>query len=92
MPEIVLTIELPDGKALPCYSPSTIIRSHFQVGETLTVHEFVQRSRVAFAAASERVRARYGFACTAAAGQLAEIEAQSSLYAGDAEVRILSIA
>jgi len=51
----------------------------------------VQRSRVAFAAASERVRARYGFACSAAAGQLAEIEAQSSLYAGDAEVRILSI-
>lgn len=47
----------------------------FVPGPSYPVADFVDRSRQALGIASERVRAKYGFACTAAAEQLAEIEA-----------------
>ncbi len=91
MPEVVFTIQLPDGMTKECYSPSTIVLTHFRQGEEMTVAEFLARSRKAFAAASERVRAKFGFACSSAAAQLANIEEWMRAYAGDATIRILHI-
>jgi len=91
MPEIVFTIQLPDGMTKDCYSPSTVVRNHFHPGEEMSVAEFLARSRQAFPAASERVRAKFGFGCTSAASQLANIEEWTRSYASDATVRILHI-
>jgi uncharacterized repeat protein (TIGR04042 family) len=70
MPEIVFTVQLPDGTTKECYSPSTVVLQHFRQGDEMSVAEFHDRSRKAFPAASERVRAKFGFACSSAAAEL----------------------
>lgn len=84
MPVVDFTLRWPDGEHQRCSSPSTVIFEHFESGQTFPVPELVARMRVALEAASERVRARYGFACTGAAEQLSAIEAAASRYPGDA--------
>jgi uncharacterized repeat protein (TIGR04042 family) len=74
MPEMTFHIRWPDGSVEPCYSPSLVIKDYFAVGETYAVPEFLARSRVALTIASDRVRDKYGFACSRAIGQLARIE------------------
>ena len=91
MPEVLFTVQLPDGVRKECYSPSTVVLNHFRQGEEMSVAEFVFRSRQAFAAASERVRLKFGFACSSAAAQLASIEEWTRSYANDAIIRILHI-
>jgi uncharacterized repeat protein (TIGR04042 family) len=89
MPEIIFTVQLPDGMTKECYSPSTVVLQHFHQGEEMSVAEFLSRSRKAFPAASERVREKYGFGCTSAASQLANIEEWARSYASEATIRIL---
>jgi uncharacterized repeat protein (TIGR04042 family) len=91
MPEVIFTIQLPDGLTKECYSPSTVVLQHFRRGEEMSVAEFLARSRQAFPAASERVRAKFGFACSSAASELANIEEWTRAYASDAKIRILHI-
>jgi uncharacterized repeat protein (TIGR04042 family) len=91
MPEVLYTIELPDGARKQCYSPSTVVRDYFTEGEEMPVTEFRARSRKALAEASERVRAKFGFSCSSAASQLEEIEEFTRAYPGDQTVRIISI-
>ena len=91
MPEVVFTIQLPDGITKECYSPSSVVHRHFREGEEMSVAEFLARSRKAFPAASERVRAKFGFACSSAAAQLANIEEWTRAYASDATIRILHL-
>ena len=66
MPEVELTLEWPDGARSRLYSPSTVILEHLAPGQTLSVAEVRARGTLALRQASERVRARYGFACTRA--------------------------
>jgi uncharacterized repeat protein (TIGR04042 family) len=91
MPEVVFIVQFPDGMTKECYSPSTVVFNHFRQGEEMSVAEFLARSRKAFPAASERVRAKFGFACSSAAAQLENIEEWTSTYAADATIRILRI-
>jgi uncharacterized repeat protein (TIGR04042 family) len=91
MPEVVFIVQLPDGMTKECYSPSTVVCSHFRQGEEMSVGEFLARSRKAFPAASERVRAKFGFACSSAAAQLENIEEWTRAYASDATICILHI-
>ncbi len=91
MPEVLFTVQLPDGSQRECYSPSTVILSYFKEGDEMPVAEFVQRSRRALTEASERVRARYGFACSSAADQLAQIEHFTRSQPAEGTVRILAI-
>jgi uncharacterized repeat protein (TIGR04042 family) len=74
MPATPITIELPDGSLRHCYSPSSVVRIHFTLGQTLTAAEFVRSARIALNEASERVREKFGFSCSAAADSLDEIE------------------
>ncbi len=91
MPEVYFTIQLPDGAEKECYSPSTVVLKHFAQGEEMSVAEFLSRSREALAASSERVRAKYGFACSSAAAQLESIQEWTRAYSSDDTVRILHI-
>lgn len=91
MPEVLFTVQLPDGEEKQCYSPSTVVRDYFQTGEEMPVAEFRSRSRRALAEAGERVRAKYGFSCSSAASQAAEIEAWAQAYAPEAILKILNI-
>ncbi len=74
MPEMHFRVEWPNGRVDRCYSPSYVVEEHLSVGEAYAVEEFVTRARTALEIASERVQARYGFACTSALDQLLRIE------------------
>ena len=74
MPEMQFRIRWPDGRREACYSPSLIVTEIFAEGESYGLDDFVEKSRKALTIASERVRAKYGFACSAAMDQLARIE------------------
>ncbi len=91
MPEIHFTIELPDGVRKTCYSPSSVVLKHFRTGQELSVSEFRDQSRLALTEASERVRQRFGFSCTAAAAQIEAIEQFSKPFPPDSTIRILQI-
>ena len=91
MPAVHYTVELPDGTEHQCYSPSTIIHDYFKAGDTMPLSEFVTRSRTALTAASDRVRQRFGFACSSAMDQLLEIEGWGRCYQPDQTVRILTL-
>ena len=91
MPEVLFTIQLPNGAEKQCYSPSTVVRDYFTEGEELPVSEFRSRSRKAYAEASERVRAKYGFSCSSAAAQLADLEEIIRKFPDTATIRIAEI-
>jgi putative flavoprotein involved in K+ transport len=74
MPEMHFVIEWPDGQRDNCYSPSYVIEEHLTVGESYRTEDFLERVTGALHTASERVRARYGFECSAALDQLSALE------------------
>lgn len=91
MPAVHYVVELPDGTHRQCYSPSTVIHEHFKKGETMLMKDFITRSRTALNAASDRVRQRFGFACSSAMDQLSEIEDWGRSYPADQTVRIINL-
>jgi uncharacterized repeat protein (TIGR04042 family) len=90
MPEMTFTVRWPDGAVVDCYSPSLVMHDHLTTGASYPVAEFVARSTEALDLAAERVRARFGFACTSALAQRDDIERMA--YAqGAGEVTVLSM-
>jgi uncharacterized repeat protein (TIGR04042 family) len=91
MPVMHFRIQWPDGDEANCYSPSLVIGDFFKPGEAYALNDFVERSRQALGIASERVREKYGFACSAALDQLAQIERDARRFADQpgATVRVL---
>jgi uncharacterized repeat protein (TIGR04042 family) len=83
MPEVHFEIRWPDGKTERCYSPSSVIEQYLAVGDLYGVSDFVERVRAALSIASERVRAKYGFACSSALDQLRSIEDSAEALPGD---------
>ena len=75
MPEMHFHVRWPDGRREACYSPSLVVKDFFTPGESYALDDFVEKTRTALGIASERVREKYGFACTSALEQLARIEA-----------------
>ena len=86
MPEVDFQIRWPDGTRQQCVSPSRTIEAALTAGASYPVDEFVRRSTGALAQGSERVRAKYGFACTAAAAQAEELAREAQRFAGEAGV------
>lgn len=80
MPEMRFIVRWPDGQRESCYSPSLVIRDFFGEGETYPLAEFLSRARQALGIASDRVKAKYGHACSLAQGQLARIEAAGARF------------
>jgi uncharacterized repeat protein (TIGR04042 family) len=91
MPEVIFTVQLPDGSTKECYSPSTVVQRYFVAGEEMPVAEFLVRSRTALTEATERVRQKFGFACSSASAQIAEIEQWTKLLPDDSTLRIVCI-
>ena len=75
MPEMHFHVRWPDGRQEACYSPSLVVKDFLTPGESYALDDFVAKTRTALNIASERVRAKYGFACSSAMDQLARIEA-----------------
>ena len=90
MPEMHFQVEWPDGQTSNCYSPSLVVREHLAVGGSYPLPEFIHRVRTALNIASERVRAKYGFACSMALAQLAAIETTAAHYPPESRVVVLS--
>lgn len=74
MPEIRFRVRWPDESISLCYSPSRVIKDFFNPGESYELEDFLARSREALQIASERVRQKYGYSCSSAMSQLADIE------------------
>lgn len=83
MPEMRFSVRWPDSAVSECYSPSLVMKDYLAVGQHYPVADFVERSRTALNIASERVRARYGFACSSALDQLARIEHKAAEFGKD---------
>lgn len=88
MPEVLFRVRWPDDSVHRCYSPSTVVEEFFLAGRSYPLTEFVELSRKALTAASERVRESYGFRCTQAEAQLVEIELKAAEFA-DQQAKIV---
>ena len=88
MPEIRFDLRWPDETEQTCYSPSTVIKEHFAVGESYSLSDFLVRCRTALHLASERVRAKFGMPCARALGQLADIEHRALRFSALENARI----
>lgn len=92
MPEMHYRLRWPDDSETTCYSPSLVIRDYFAPGEGYELQEFLRRIREATHIASERVRAKFGFACSRANDQLGAIEADAARFSGQPSARVLVVA
>lgn len=90
MPEMRFHIRWPDGVEESCYSPSLVIKDYFVPGKTYPLSDFVARSRTALMIASDRVREKYGMACSRALGQLARIETTAGRFGVNGDVTIIT--
>ncbi|URD34674.1 MSMEG_0570 family nitrogen starvation response protein [Methylobacterium tardum] len=90
MPEMHFHVRWPDGRREACYSPSLVVKDFLTPGESYALGEFVMKTRAALNIASERVREKYGFACSSALDQLARIEAAARRQAPGGQVTVES--
>lgn len=91
MPEMTFSVRWPDGRLEECYSPSLVVHDHLEPGTTYTVAEFTRRSTTALQIASDRVREKFGWACTSAAATQEQIAGSASSYAPDALVEVVRL-
>lgn len=88
MPEMRFRVRWPDDSESLCYSPSLIIKEYFTPGDSYPLDDFVRRSREALTIASERVKQKYGFYCSAASSQLEEIERTAARFSSSPDARV----
>ena len=89
MPEMRFIVRWPDGRRESCYSPSLVIQEFLREGEAYQLADFLSRSRQALGIASDRVKAKYGHACSLALGQLARIEAAGAQFSQTPEATVV---
>lgn len=91
MPEMTFEVQWPNGQRQQCYSPSLVMHDYLTVGAAYSVADFVDRSSTALAEASDRVRAKFGFACTSAAETNARITSAAAQFDPTATVQVVSM-
>ncbi|MGB3620865.1 MSMEG_0570 family nitrogen starvation response protein [Ketobacter sp. MCCC 1A13808] len=91
MPERYFDVRWPDGVEQRCYSPSSVVDQFFTPEHSYDLSEFVRRSEQALTLASERVRDKYGYFCSAAADQLSQIKFRSEQFEKQDTVTVLRI-
>ncbi|MYM33287.1 MSMEG_0570 family nitrogen starvation response protein [Duganella sp. FT94W] len=92
MPEVRFTVRWPDDSVSDCYSPSTVIHDYLQAGASYPLDDFMTRSRTALHLASERVRLKYGYACSSAMDQLLRLEARAVSYQAHSAATVTIVA
>ncbi len=88
MPEMRFRILWPDGATETCYSPSLVVKEHLRLGASYATGDFLGRCRIALNIASDRVKEKYGHACSLALGQLARIEEGCAKFADRPDARV----
>lgn len=88
MPEMTFDVRWPDGRTESLYSPSLVVHDHLAPERTYTVRDFTRRATLALETASERVRERYGFACTSAQATIEQVGASAAAYDADDTVLV----
>ena len=91
MPEMTVTVRWPDGRVTDCYSPSLVMHDHLTPGTTYRVDDFIRRASVALGEASERVRVKHGFTCSASAASLERIERIAASFDRHDSVDVLAM-
>ncbi len=91
MPVTYIDIEWPDQQSDRIYSPSSIIEDYFNPGESISMGQFLTACTEGLEEASERVRQKYGYACTSALAESSRIAKRCQEYDGTHEVKIISI-
>jgi len=92
MPVMHFRVRWPDASETRCYSPSLVVRDYLEPGRRYSLDDFLQRAREALGIASERVRAKYGFACSQAMDQLAEIEGIAARFSATVDAQVTVVA
>ena len=90
MPAMHFHLRWPDQRETRCYSPSLAIKDHFTAGSRYPLPEFMREVRSALNTASDRVRVKFGFACSMALDQLAQIETIAAHFYAHTEVEVLT--
>ena len=88
MPEMRFIVEWPNGREEACYSPSLVVRDYLNENVEYALSDFLERSRAALLIASDRVKAKYGHACSLALNQLQRIEATAEGFADASDPRV----
>lgn len=88
MPEMYFRLRWPDSAETDHYSPSLVIKDYFAPGDEIELPDFLGRARTALTIASDRVKAKYGFACSRAGASLSSIEQYAAPFLGDGNARI----
>ncbi|MET0316153.1 MAG: MSMEG_0570 family nitrogen starvation response protein [Rhodococcus fascians] len=91
MPEMTFDVQWPNGRLQRCYSPSLVMHDYLSAGSDYTVADFLDRSEKALHEASERVRAKFGFACSSAAWTTQEIVGAAAEFPSDATIRVVAM-
>jgi uncharacterized repeat protein (TIGR04042 family) len=89
MPEMHFDVRWPDDSVSQCYSPSLIVKDYLEVGRRYALSDFVDRSRTALNIGSERVRQKFGYACSSAMDQLQQIESTAGRFEGIDNAQVL---
>jgi uncharacterized repeat protein (TIGR04042 family) len=88
MPEMYFRLRWPDSAETDHYSPSLVIKDYFVSGEEIELPDFLGRARTALTIASDRVKAKYGFACSRASASLSSIERHAAPFLGQSDARV----
>lgn len=90
MPEMQFAVRWPDGAETSHYSPSLVMHDYLVSGLQYPLEEFVARTTEALDVASDRVRQKYGFACTSAMASQEKIVAKAAAYT-EGDVTVLTM-
>ncbi len=91
MPETYFEVRWPDGQEETCYSPSSVIADFLQSEADYPLPEFLALTESALNQASERVRMKYGYYCSSAAGQMQQIRQTAARFQPQDTVTVLRI-
>jgi len=93
MPAINFCVRWPDGSEDNCYSPSTVVREHFNPGDSMPLTQFLLTAEAALNAASGRVEQKFGYFCSSAMDQLASIKIKAAQFENlkNPQIEIVSI-
>jgi uncharacterized repeat protein (TIGR04042 family) len=87
MPVVSFTVTWPNGSSEHCSSPSRAI-TEFLDARSYTVSEFATAAKAGLDEASNRVLAKFGFACSAAADQWYQLSRRIDQLPTDATVTV----
>lgn len=91
MPVTYITIEWPNNEKDEIYSPSSVIIDFFSIGENININDFLVRCNEGLSEASERVRQKFGFACTSALSESNRISEKCKEFDKNKYVKIIAI-